>query len=93
MYNSPAWIALRRSVLNSPDGAVCYLCGRELTTVCDHFIPHRGDPQLFYDRANLKGACKPCHDWKTYIEQILRNHWREVLLRARRTDLEPLLLW
>jgi 5-methylcytosine-specific restriction protein A len=31
----------------------------------DHIRPHRGEQSLFFDRANLQGLCKPCHDRKT----------------------------
>lgn len=31
-------------------------------TVVDHITPHRGDMQLFWDRENWQGLCKPCHD-------------------------------
>lgn len=30
--------------------------------VVDHKIPHRGEPRLFWDRANLQSMWKPCHD-------------------------------
>lgn len=30
--------------------------------VCDHRIPHRGDPRLFWDPLNLWTLCKPHHD-------------------------------
>ena len=33
--------------------------------VVDHIIPHRGDNALFWDRANLQGMAKACHDRKT----------------------------
>jgi 5-methylcytosine-specific restriction protein A len=31
----------------------------------DHIIPHRGDPELFWDVGNWQGLCKPCHAKKT----------------------------
>lgn len=34
-------------------------------TVVDHRIPHRGDPELFWDRSNWRALCKRCHDRKT----------------------------
>ena len=34
-------------------------------TVVDHIVPHRGDPNLFWDRNNWQGLCKRCHDKKT----------------------------
>jgi len=35
-------------------------CGAEATTV-DHRIPHRGDRQLFWNRANWQPLCTHCH--------------------------------
>lgn len=37
-------------------------------TVVDHIVPHRGDMNLFWDRANWQALCKPCHDRKTWTE-------------------------
>ena len=37
-------------------------------TVVDHVVPHRGDPELFWDETNWPPACKPCHDAKTARE-------------------------
>jgi len=31
-------------------------------TVADHIQPHKGNPALFYDPANLQTLCKPHHD-------------------------------
>lgn len=49
-------------------------CGRsEVDTsqlVADHREPHRDDPVLFWDRANLWCLCKRCHDqWKQAEER------------------------
>lgn len=52
-------------------------------SVVDHFVPHKlfdakksGDTKktqkaqkLFWDRANWRSACKPCHDRKTGLEK------------------------
>ena len=37
-------------------------------TIVDHIIPHRGDPELFWDPNNWQALCKPCHDKKTWNE-------------------------
>ncbi len=37
-------------------------------TVVDHIIPHRGDPDLFWDDKNWQPLCKNCHDHKTMTE-------------------------
>ncbi|MER7076620.1 hypothetical protein [Saccharopolyspora kobensis] len=31
----------------------------------DHIRDHHGDPELAFDRANVRGMTKPCHDAKT----------------------------
>ena len=53
---------------------LCVECQRQgkLTpaTVVDHIVPHRGDPQRFWDENNWQGLCKPCHDRKTLTEDI-----------------------
>ena len=37
-------------------------------TIVDHVVPHRGDPDLFWDEANWAALCKRCHDAKTARE-------------------------
>lgn len=53
---------------------LCVSCMKEKrytkATVVDHIKPHRGDEQLFWDRANWQPLCKPCHDKKTLTEDI-----------------------
>lgn len=38
------------------------------TFAVDHIIPHRGDPELFWDPANHQPLCKRHHDQKTVRE-------------------------
>lgn len=38
---------------------------REVATVVDHIIPHRGNQQLFWDQNNWQPLCKYHHDKKT----------------------------
>ncbi|WOI55131.1 HNH endonuclease signature motif containing protein [Palleronia sp. LCG004] len=38
----------------------CRRCG-DLAAVVDHIEPHRGDRDLFWDRANWQPLCTPCH--------------------------------
>jgi len=35
----------------------------------DHIIAHKGDQELFWDRANHQGLCASCHSRKTTQEQ------------------------
>jgi 5-methylcytosine-specific restriction enzyme A len=37
----------------------------EAASVVDHRIPHRGDPDLFWDESNWEALGKRCHDRKT----------------------------
>jgi 5-methylcytosine-specific restriction endonuclease McrA len=39
----------------------CRMCGKPASVV-DHVIPHKGDPRLFWHRANWQPLCQPCHD-------------------------------
>ncbi|MYZ44205.1 HNH endonuclease [Schauerella aestuarii] len=45
---------------------LCCYCEREgrvaAATVVDHKVAHRGDMNLFWDKANWQPLCKPCHD-------------------------------
>lgn len=64
MYASPEWKRLRRHVLLEQPICDTRLCGARAVIV-DHRTPHRGSPVLFFDRKNLHGVCKQCHDRKT----------------------------
>lgn len=39
----------------------CAMCGAPAQVV-DHIQPHRGDPVLFWVRANWQALCTPCHN-------------------------------
>ncbi len=69
-YSNKQWRAIRMSVLASEP--FCCMCRQQgkltASTVVDHIIPHRGDKQMFLDRANLQALCKACHDSKTARE-------------------------
>ena len=56
---------------------LCVRCMQEgryvKATVVDHIIPHRGDPELFWDQSNWQSLCKRCHDRKTMTE----DRWKE----------------
>ncbi|MFC8176539.1 HNH endonuclease [Streptomyces sp. NPDC057325] len=66
VYADPQWALLRDQVLS--EEPLCRAqCGRP-PRVVDHIRPHRGDPLLAFDRANLQAMCKPCHDGKTAHE-------------------------
>lgn len=68
-YKTARWQKLRLDVL-SRDGWTCQKTGVALvgkypapnSPVVDHIIPHRGDPDLFWDQANLQAVSKQYHD-------------------------------
>jgi 5-methylcytosine-specific restriction enzyme A len=63
LYNKKSWEQLRIYVLNRDP--ICKICNREGSYIADHIKDHKGDPLLFFDRNNVQGVCKPCHDKKT----------------------------
>lgn len=65
-YKTKRWAVLRWHVLTR-DRFTCRMCGRlqgnASLLVCDHIRPHRGNPALFWDEANLQTLCAdPCHN-------------------------------
>ena len=62
-----AWQKARRQYLEAHP--LCVMCEEEgkyvKATVVDHIIPHRGDPELFWDQSNWQPLCKHHHDMKT----------------------------
>lgn len=62
-YKTAAWQRLRWEVIEAA-GFACARCGwvgRSPDLVADHVRPHRGDADLFWDRANLQCLCVHCH--------------------------------
>jgi len=64
------WRKVRKRFL--AENPLCTECMKEgrLTpaTVVDHIVPHKGDPELFWDESNWQPLCKQCHDRKTARE-------------------------
>ena len=68
-YRSERWMRLRDEVLLEAR-FICCKTGTSLigkppaanSPVVDHIKPHRGDPDLFWDKANLQAVCKSWHD-------------------------------
>ena len=46
----------------------CRRCGEPATTV-DHIIPHKGDPEIFWDKAKWQALCTPCHSGAKQSEE------------------------
>jgi 5-methylcytosine-specific restriction enzyme A len=65
------WRKERAAWLAMPENHFCVYCiqknekRRTIATTIDHFIPHRGDPKLFWDRKNWRASCQTCHNEKT----------------------------
>ena len=68
-YSSARWRRLRQLVLVR-DGWTCRQTGELLSAtpnrpnsaVVDHVLPHRGDPEKFWDIDNLQAVAKGWHD-------------------------------
>lgn len=75
-YKTARWQRLRWQVLTDAR-FTCAMCGRlEGNTsqlVADHIRPHRGDDELFWQRANVQCVCKPCHDG---AKQAMEKSWK-----------------
>lgn len=54
------------------DNPLCVRCRAKhrvtAATVVDHIVPHKGDQDLFWNRANWQALCKAHHDEKTAAE-------------------------
>jgi 5-methylcytosine-specific restriction endonuclease McrA len=63
-YGLKRWRSMRWDVLVEAM-FTCQMCGKlegkTSKLVADHRKPHRGDPVLFWDRANLWCLCEVCH--------------------------------
>lgn len=74
-YNA-AWRKISKQFLVSHP--LCENCKKNgkytKATVVDHIIPHRGDPELFWDSNNWQALCKSCHDKKTLKEEIHKSY-------------------
>ena len=61
--------ARKRFLASHPLCAECMKDGRyEKATDVDHIVPHRGDPQLFWDESNWQALCHRHHSIKTRNE-------------------------
>lgn len=69
-YQTPLWRKLASLIRR--EEPLCRECNKRgemhRTQVIDHIVPFKGNWQLFADRDNLQGLCKPCHDRKTALE-------------------------
>jgi 5-methylcytosine-specific restriction protein A len=58
------WLREHPLCVNGGEVAGCRFTG----STVDHIKPHRGDPELFWDRENWQTMCAPCHSAKTAAE-------------------------
>lgn len=75
-YKTARWQRLRWKVL-ARDLFTCQKCRKTETNtallVADHIKPHKGDPILFWDEANIQCLCKRCHDSEKQREERSRK--------------------
>lgn len=68
--------AHRRARIGVISGSLCVECEQrgfvEPATVLDHIVPHRGDPVLRDDPANMQPMCASCHGKKSARERMDR---------------------
>ena len=63
LYNTARWRKLRLIHLGAEP--LCRMCKADgkvtPATVCDHVVPHKGNPERFFG-GPFQSLCKPCHD-------------------------------
>lgn len=80
LYNTRAWRKLRDEVYVR-DNYTCQKTGvlclgkhpAPNSPVADHIVAHRGDPSLFWDKANIQTVSKAYHDSEKQREE--RSGW------------------
>ena len=65
LYNSRRWRSEKAEFLKQYP--YCFVCGGKADTV-DHIKPHKGNVELFWNKANWQPLCKSCHSRKTLKE-------------------------
>lgn len=75
-YGLARWQRLReRQLTDHPLCAMCMERGEVVQAkVVDHVKPHAGDPELFWDSANLQSLCAPCHDIHKQRQEVAAGH-------------------
>jgi 5-methylcytosine-specific restriction protein A len=72
--STPAWRKVRGEVL--ADSPLCWLCVQNDRTTIAKQVHHIrqlvSTPSLAFDRSNLVGLCRPCHDCITGMEKAGR---------------------
>ena len=64
LYDTQRWKRRRAAFLQA--NPLCRFCEAvsrvTMATIVDHIVPHKGDPEKFWDETNWAPMCKPCHD-------------------------------
>jgi 5-methylcytosine-specific restriction protein A len=72
LYGRPWRRAVQAWLQEDPSRVLCVDCRKEgrvtIGTETDHRIPHRGDPDLFWNRNNWQRLCTMHHSAKTARE-------------------------
>jgi len=70
-YKLARWKRLRLRQLSSEP--FCRMCRKDgkitVAEVCDHVVPHRGNPKIFWG-GPFQSLCKRCHDNFKQIEEV-----------------------
>jgi 5-methylcytosine-specific restriction protein A len=71
LYKTARWDRRRRHQLSrEPLCKYCLAAGRtEMATVVDHVVPHRGDPELFWN-SELQSLCESHHNSSKQSEEL-----------------------
>jgi 5-methylcytosine-specific restriction protein A len=65
-YDSRWRAARKRYFAIHPLCVECQRMGRlSAATIVDHIVPHKGDPNLFWNQSNWQALCRRCHNRKT----------------------------
>lgn len=69
------WRKFRKEYLAAhPLCVTCLEEGRATpATVVDHIEPHKGDMAKFWNMANMAAMCAPCHNSKTWTNEVDRS--------------------
>lgn len=80
-YKSTAWRQARAAFLRQPENVLCVDCKANGRTTAantvDHTVPHRGDPALFWSRANWAARCASCHSKRTAQQTLSGRRGRQ----------------
>jgi 5-methylcytosine-specific restriction protein A len=94
LYGTRRW--RRTSLYILARDPICIECGREPSTLADHYVPageyvaqNNGDTEYFFDYDNLQGLGKACHAKKTAREQARGCGGRPPEAPQPATDVQP----